>query len=399
MRKQYALSLALNGSVGRAFLFLTAFFWFAISNATDGVVPLVEIEINNTPMSDDDYFCWTPTQARLRFVNGTEPITLVVSSRSRENGGEVVFQADQGVRPTSSDFAPRTSIELTLANRGIWTSFWIAGSKASSKDKDTEVVVSMAGKNTVLTSIPVMVRVRKDAASLRDDEVIHFLNALRSHHDVDNGRLASKYLKYIRAHESGFRAGIHRSGTSPFPPLFLAWHRAFLLSLERELQQIEPAVALPYWRFDRDDISGNGGQRIIFSSNFMGTVSGGTRSAGGRIVMFSDTNPLNGWRPGDGRPLTRRRDGTTALIPSGGLGRLLEAQDGAGSLIYATYRAIGGGLEQRYHNRVHRQIGGTLIARSSPGDPLFFLLHANVDRAWGSLAARRACGSLRCRTR
>jgi tyrosinase len=36
---------------------------------------------------------------------------------------------------------------------------------------------------------------------------------------------------------------------------FLPWHRAYLLDLERELQGIDPQVTLPYWRFDRDEIS------------------------------------------------------------------------------------------------------------------------------------------------
>jgi hypothetical protein len=34
-------------------------------------------------------------------------------------------------------------------------------------------------------------------------------------------------------------------------PGFLPWHRAYLLDLERELQNIDPSVALPYWRFDQ----------------------------------------------------------------------------------------------------------------------------------------------------
>ena len=34
-------------------------------------------------------------------------------------------------------------------------------------------------------------------------------------------------------------------------PGFLPWHRAYILDLERELQAIDPSVALPYWRFDR----------------------------------------------------------------------------------------------------------------------------------------------------
>ena len=41
-----------------------------------------------------------------------------------------------------------------------------------------------------------------------------------------------------------------------------------------------------------------------------------------------------------------------------------------------------GALEFSYHNGAHSVISGWLATGSSPRDPLFYLLHANVDRAW-----------------
>src|SRR5262249_12984546 len=34
------------------------------------------------------------------------------------------------------------------------------------------------------------------------------------------------------------------------------------------------------------------------------------------------------------------------------------------------------------HNKVHEWIGGQMLGLSSPNEPLFWLLHANIDRLW-----------------
>ena len=333
-----------------------------------------EIELNNTPSPEDDYLCWTPVQARIRMVGGGEPVPVVLSSRSGNGGGEVAFQADRGARPTSADFAPKANMTLTLGADEGWTQFWVAGTKASTRGKDTTIVVSHVRDGSELLSIPVMVRVRKDVSTLTPEEIARFLNALSAHLKRGNQGSASEYLKYADAHEKAFGLGIHHSYFPPHRPLFLAWHRALLLSIERELQTIDPTVSIPYWRFDRDDDA----EQPLFSVDFMGTVSGGDRVAGGATVQFSRHNPLNGWVDGNGKPLTRKTDGTKAPISSAGRLRSLLTDHP----IPASYKDVSEILEDRYHNEAHLMIGGHLLEAASPSDPLFFLLHANVDRAW-----------------
>ena len=375
-------ALAIANACGRKFLqcMLISIVWWvpgAISFADQA--PRLEVELNNTSTPHDDYFCWTPVPARIRIAGGTERVSVVLSSRSTHGGGEVVFQSHDGGRPASSGFSPKRTITLALRKDGSWTPFWIAGSKASTEGKDTEVVVTGLEDGTELASIPLMIRVRKDASALNLSEISRFLKALRTHHNLGNQTIASKYVKYAEAHEKASDLGIHLSFWSPYPPLFLAWHRALLLSVERELQAIDPAVSIPYWRFDRDDAT----DPAIFSVDFMGTVEGGDPVLGkGTAVQFSQQNPLNGWVVGDGTLLARTNDGTEAIIPPGRLQMLLEARTDSGELIHASYADITGVLERRYHNGAHAEVGGTLGRFSSPGDPLFFLLHANVDRAW-----------------
>ena len=354
----------------------------AVSSVAE--TPRLQVEVNNTSTLDDDYFCWTPVPARIRMTGGTEPVSVVVSSRSGKGGGEVVFQRHEGVRPTAFDFAGEGNITLTLTGDRNWMTFWVAGRKASIEGKDTEIVVTRSKDGTELASIPVMVRVRKNAATLTPSEISRFLRALRSHHDVDNRGVKSKYMKYVEAHREGFWSGIHHSDGSPHPPLFLVWHRALLLSLERELQAIDPRVAIPYWRFDKDDgvVEDDRIGQPIFSDDFMGTISGGDSVEGGISVQFATDNPLHGWVVAGGQPLARVRDGTEAVLRPARLQNLLEAREFSGALINTLYRAISGALESRYHNEAHSEIKGILMSRASPGDPLFFLLHANVDRAW-----------------
>jgi tyrosinase len=45
-------------------------------------------------------------------------------------------------------------------------------------------------------------------------------------------------------------------------------------------------------------------------------------------------------------------------------------------------------LESKFHSGAHNGVGGWLATAASPSDPLFFLLHANVDRIWAHWQAK-----------
>ena len=94
-------------------------------------------------------------------------------------------------------------------------------------------------------------------------------------------------------------------------PAFLSWHRAMLLHVERELQKIDPSVALHYWDWDAAgaecvlrELHGSGGHDRSDSS-----VSPSRSSAA--------SNPLNGWNtdlPFSGGEL-RRSGSDHTLLP------------------------------------------------------------------------------------
>ena len=103
------------GSVGRSLLLIIAGLLVSGMGSVDAQTPRFEIEVNDTPTPDDDYFCWTPTPARVRMVGGETPATVIVGGRGQSSGA-VVFQAHNGARPTSADFSPRASVELKLGS-------------------------------------------------------------------------------------------------------------------------------------------------------------------------------------------------------------------------------------------------------------------------------------------
>lgn len=343
----------------------------------------VEIEVNDTASDLDDFICWSPRPARVRIVGGTtgQAVTVKIGGEGAAGAGAVAFQSS-AQKPTAATFSPSPTIDIAVSSDGSWTPFWIAGTKASKDGKDVSVVATEAD-GTELARLPVMVRVRKDARVLTPFERTLFLQAVRTLHDLDNGALASNFVKYAYAHNEAFDVGIHHGSAPTYWPLFLAWHRAFLLGFEQELQRIDPRVALPYWRFDLPDPGDvGGGTPVVFTPDFMGSVQGGAGAPGGFLVQFAPSNPLFGWQVPGLAALVRTADGTGAAMPEGRLQDIFDAKDVFGQPINAVYRGVNGAIELRYHNGAHSAIGGWLGQGYSPTDPLFFLLHANVDRGW-----------------
>jgi tyrosinase len=228
-----------------------------------------------------------------------------------------------------------------------------------------------------------MVRIRKDAESLTDLERDRFVSAFAA--------LNNRGLGLFR----GFHA-MHTEDTNDEAhglDAFLPWHRAYLLDLERELQVIDPAVALPYWRSDRPAPS-------LFSADFIGAPSGPPEPGGGPPPRLSAANPLRSWTI-DGAPGIDRH-------PQFADPRFSAASDQPGRtvleestlLLYARQEDLDYGyedveppedgeigfrdiLEWNPHGASHVSFSGYIRSPgTAAGDPLFFLLHCNVDRIW-----------------
>ncbi|MBT2327086.1 tyrosinase family protein [Variovorax paradoxus] len=310
-----------------------------------------EILVNNRPEPASRYLSWAPSPARIRLsdaTGATQAVKVTLSAESSPNGGGLVFFSALASNP-------KATLTIQLPLDGSTVTFFVAGKfgKPSRSDGDVSIVAK-SGANK-LASVAVMVRIRKNAATLTPAERDRFVDAFARLNNRGTGRFAD----FRNMHVNG-AASAQAHGN----PGFLSWHRAYLLDLERELQNIDPGVALPYWRFDKP-------APFIFTPEFLGTSDPlGT-------VSFAQTNPLQFWSTDGVQGINRRPLFNTAT--QGGINLLTEAQTLALGADFVDFE----NLEGDPHGSAHVSFGGSISSIGTAAkDPLFFLLHANVDRLW-----------------
>ena len=245
----------------------------------------IELQINNSADWRARYVTWAPSPCKIRLTDTTgltHAPAVTLSSKSSDTGGSILFRTS----PTAS---PAVELTLTLPLNGSSVEFFVAGEFGKPSLADGDVTIQVRSGTGLIAEVPIMVRIRKDAATLSDEERNRFIAAFAKFNNRGTGRFTD------------FR-NMHTAAGSPEAhgqPGFLPWHRAYLLDLERELQNIDPSVALPYWRFDRPAPG-------LFTRDFLG------ESGGLGTVRFSSSNPLQFWVT-DGvqgivrRPLSTRK--------------------------------------------------------------------------------------------
>jgi tyrosinase len=317
----------------------------------------VEIEFNNSANPAARYITWAPSPCRIRVTNpaGAPAVQLQVRlSRRTTAGGGSIELASQIGGPYAA------TLTLTVPVNGQSVSFFVRGvfGQPSVNDGDVQIeargrAAPSSGNFRLLGTFPLMVRIRKNANALSASEGARIVAAFAQLNNQGLGRFAD------------FRE-MHVNQSSPEAhgrPGFLPWHRAYLLDLERELQAIDPSVALPYWRFDQPAPN-------VFTPDFMG-VSDNLGN-----VQVSPTNPLQFWKTDNVPGIVRRPFFNTAQAPPG---LRTEAQTLALGTQYSGFRV----MEGNPHGSAHTSFGGFISSIGTAArDPLFFFLHCNVDRLW-----------------
>jgi tyrosinase len=313
----------------------------------------VEIRMPGADALGRVFLTWTPVEATARLLNpvGTAPIRATL--RNAGSGGRVRFA-------TTRTHLGTPTLALTLPIDGTPVRFFVAGEfgRPSVSLGDAVIQVRRTGTTTVLGRKPVTVRVRKNAQTLSPAERDRFVAAF----GTLNGGGAGRFRDFRDMHVLPAVAEAHGDVG------FLPWHRAYLLDLERELQAIDPSVALPYWRFDQAAPN-------VFTREFMGV----SNSAG--TVQFTAGHPFNTWRTDGALGISRSPRFVTGSAPGG-----LRTETQTLALGGAAPNAVYGGfavMEDDPHGLAHTRFGGFIGSLPSAArDPLFFMLHANVDRLW-----------------
>ena len=211
---------------------------------------IVEIQINNSLQPTARYVSWAWSPCMVRVSNpagitGTQ-VAVQLSQTPLPGGGAVRF--------SNTASGPGTpTLNVTLQKNGASVAFFVRGVTASTGDPGLQITAKQTGVTAPVGSTALMVRIRKNVASLTTAERDRLIAAIAKLNNQGLGRWADF-------------AGTHVAPATPEAhgrPGFMPWHRAFVLDLERELQSIDPSVALPYWRFDQPAAG-------LFSPDFLG---------------------------------------------------------------------------------------------------------------------------------
>jgi tyrosinase len=342
----------------------------------------IEIKMNCPDPEKDlhlPYLTWAPAICHIRIRNNKDNKKLYLRTRNLGMGRAVFTDANRKtVYPTAT---------LTCV-KDSWTTFYLTGDfgNASTRDKDIELRVFQDDPNKNPTADPVaaealMVRVRKDAETLTEDEKMRFIRAF---YLLNRKNGYAFYKQFTDMHISNTDNEIH------YYENFLPWHRLYLLNLERDLQEIDSSVSLHYWRWDFPAPS-------LFSEDFAGkmTVTSDDNSSGS-VPTFSLSNDWRNWKPPGSAQLLRSAF-NWELTLNGGWDVLINRNApeayainmGEGiylDLYWDKNRPRGsrpGYVFSAPHGGGHRSFRGQISdIPTAPQDPVFFMLHSNVDRLW-----------------
>jgi tyrosinase len=264
---------------------------------------------------------------------------------------------------------------------------------------------------------------RKSYKELSPTQKQKFIDAVRMLQTTKTNGSFSIYDKYIDWHVKSMAKMVGNNEDQNLAhggPIFLPWHREFLRRFEKDLQNAvnDPTLYLPYWNWIEDEMSPRSSE--IWAEDFMGGNGDPTfNDPSIPIPLSNDTGYVVTTGPfryiggntnsytvpfyyDNGDPVVDR-NGTQIRLPllrwfqigaefptSTNIDRLMQLnaydspdwykheQDNSESF----RNALEGWKPYGAHNSIHVWVYGTMGQMYSPGDPLFFLNHCNVDRLW-----------------
>ncbi|WP_158810408.1 tyrosinase family protein [Beijerinckia sp. L45] len=310
----------------------------------------IQIDVNGTDAQGRVFLTWAPVQATIRWTgaSGAAMQDVILSSTGAAAG--LVFdtlRSDRG----------QGTLALTLPTDGTPVSFWIAGEfqRPSVAYGDAMIEVADAATGAVLSTTPAMVRIRKNGQTLSPAERDRYLLALGSL----NAKGQGAYRDFRDIHTAVADREMHGNVG------FLPWHRAYVLDLERALQAIDPTVTVPYWRFDQ-------AAPAILDRDFMGESGPAGR------VLFRPGHPLDSWMT-DGQSGITRGLRFPINNPANVISESQTMALGGPSSDYGGFDR----MEGNPHGSAHVSFDGPInFPPTAVRDPLFFMLHCNIDRLW-----------------
>jgi tyrosinase len=322
----------------------------------------VDIALDATdPATGQSFLTWCPIKghARLTDASGAQvPVSVTLRNGGTSGGGQVVFDLQ---RTDSGN--PQLALQLPLDGSPV--EFWVAGEyQHPSTAYGDAAIEAVDGTGASVGRRDLMLRIRKNAVSLTNAERDLFLTALGKLNNAGKGPFQSFRDTHVGP------AYYEAHGLPGFPP----WHRAYLLDLERELQLIDASVVLPYWRFDQPTPT-------LFAQDFLGMPPANPQQ--GNVIQFPHGHALEFWKTDGNDPIERRPryniNGAPPANPQAGTGVISQQDTLNLGTTYMDFRQY----EDAPHGYAHTSFQGPInTVPTAAKDPLFFLLHGNIDRLW-----------------
>jgi tyrosinase len=231
--------------------------------------------------------------------------------------------------------------------------------------------------------------VRQNADTLTDNQITDFVDTVKAlKTKYENGSVIDVYDEFVLIHQEAMEYFRIHNG-----PAFFPWHRWLLDLFERELQTINPNVTIPYWDWTVD----NRPDAFPWTDNFMG----GNGDPNDSNIVKTGPFREGQWTliTNDGPYLTRQLGYNVSSLPTADQEQTalqIDSYDvdpyGPTSDPSQSFRNFMVGWnspsgEPEMHNRLHTWVGGAMITEASPNDPIFWLIHANLDRIWAEWQA------------
>ncbi len=226
--------------------------------------------------------------------------------------------------------------------------------------------------------------VRKSIYAMTPQEVTRLTNAFNTirangvYQDFMNRHMQSMMTLTQPNDPTTLRNVAHRG------PSFLPWHRSITREFELALQSADPSVTLPYWPFEQET---PGQLPRVFSAAYFG--GDGNPSFGNRVI----DGPFASWqitrmvgRDPEGQPTAPTQANVNALMQYTNYDSAPYNETSSG-FRNGIEGWIGANGQWSMHNRIHAYVGGDMLPRDDMStnvvnDPIFWLVHANIDRIW-----------------
>jgi tyrosinase len=256
---------------------------------------------------------------------------------------------------------------------------------AQHADMQPQPAPSQSPSQMVPATPSATVSVRRNIYSLSPEEVQRLVAA------INTIRANGVYDRYMQMHMEAMmtmtplndpisdRNAAHRG------PVFLPWHRAYIWEFEQQLKALDPSVSLPYWAFEQENPNA---LPLVFSARYFG-------GDGNTVQQDRVTDSPFNWM------FTRRiardteAEGVRTLPSQNDVNAVMQIREydtfpfneNSQGFRTAMEGWTGTNAPWGMHNRVHRYVGGDMLpdetmSRNAVNDPIFWLVHANVDRLW-----------------